>query len=64
MMKQAQVREALGRSAVCKLHKRFAQGRDCLQYDEHTGWPRTVRTELKIQQVATLVHAKPVRNGG
>jgi hypothetical protein len=28
-----------------------------LEDDEHTGWPRMVRTELKIQEVATLVHA-------
>jgi hypothetical protein len=27
-----------------------------LEDDEHTGRPRTVRTELKIQEVATLVH--------
>jgi hypothetical protein len=27
-----------------------------LEDDKHTGWPRTVGTELKIQ-VATLVHA-------
>jgi hypothetical protein len=25
--------------------------------DEHTGWPRTVRTELKIQEAATLVRS-------
>jgi hypothetical protein len=28
-----------------------------LEDDEHTGRPRTVRTELKIQEVATLVRA-------
>jgi hypothetical protein len=28
-----------------------------LEDDEHSGWPRTVRTELKIQEVATLVRA-------
>jgi hypothetical protein len=28
-----------------------------LEDDEHTGRPRTVRTELKIQEVATFVHA-------
>jgi hypothetical protein len=28
-----------------------------LEDDEHTGWPRMVRTELKIQEVATLVCA-------
>jgi hypothetical protein len=48
MIKQAYGEEALGRSAVFKWHKRFAQGRDSLEYDERTGWPRTVRTELKI----------------
>jgi hypothetical protein len=57
MMKQAYSEEALGRSAVFKWHKCFAQGRDSLEDDEHTGWPRTVRTELKIQEAATLVCA-------
>jgi hypothetical protein len=42
---------------VFKWHKRFAQGRDSLEGDEHTGQPRTVRTELKIQEVAMLVRA-------
>jgi hypothetical protein len=42
---------------VFKWHKRFAQGRDSLEDDEHTSRPRTVRTELKIQEIATLVHA-------
>jgi hypothetical protein len=42
---------------VFKRHKHFAQGRDSLEDDEHTGQPRMVRTELKIQAVATLVCA-------
>jgi hypothetical protein len=42
---------------VFKWHKRFAQGRDSLKGDEHTGRPRTVTTELNIQEVPTLVHA-------
>jgi hypothetical protein len=37
-------------------HKHFSEGRDSLEDDEHTGRPRTVRTELKVQEVATLVH--------
>jgi hypothetical protein len=57
MIKQAHGEEALGRSAVFKWHKRFAQGRGSLEGDEHTGRPRSVRTELEIQEVATLVHA-------
>jgi hypothetical protein len=57
MIEQVYGEEALGRSAVLKWYKRFAQGRDSLEDDGHTGWPRTVRTELKIQEVATLVHA-------
>jgi hypothetical protein len=28
-----------------------------LEDDEHSGWPRTVRIDLKIQEVATLVCA-------
>jgi hypothetical protein len=57
MIKQAYGEEALDRSAVFKWHKRFAQGRDNLEDDELTGCPRTVRTELKIEEVAMLVHA-------
>jgi predicted ArsR family transcriptional regulator len=54
MIKQAYGEEALGRIAVFKWDKRFAQGRDSL---EDTGQPRTVRTELKIQEIATLLCA-------
>jgi hypothetical protein len=43
---------------VFKWYKHFAQGRDSLEDDEHTDKPRTVRTELKIQEVITLMHAK------
>jgi hypothetical protein len=35
----------------------FVQGRDSLEDDEHTGQPRIVRTELKIQEDVTLVRA-------
>jgi hypothetical protein len=42
---------------VFKWHKPFAQGRDNFEDDEHTGRPRMFRTEFKIQEVATLVHA-------
>jgi hypothetical protein len=35
----------------------FAQGRDSLEDDEHTGWPRTVSTEFKIEEVAMLMNA-------
>jgi hypothetical protein len=42
---------------VFKWHKRFAQGRESLEDDKHTGRPRTVRTELKNQEFATLVRA-------
>jgi hypothetical protein len=45
--------EALGCSAVFKWHKRFAQERDSLEDDQ----PTTVRTQLKIQDIAMLVHA-------
>jgi hypothetical protein len=57
MMKQAYSEEALSCSAVFKWHKCVAQGRDSSEDDEHTGQPRTVRTELKIQEVAMLVCA-------
>jgi hypothetical protein len=43
IIKQAYSEEALGRSAVFKGQKRFAQGRDSLEDDEHTGQPRKVR---------------------
>jgi hypothetical protein len=57
MTKQVYGKEALVRGAVFKWHKRFAQGRDSLEDDEHAGRPRRVRTELKIQEVAMLMHA-------
>jgi hypothetical protein len=57
VIKQVCGKEALGHSAVFKWHKRFSQRRGRLEYDQRTGQPRTVRTELKIQKVATLVHA-------
>jgi hypothetical protein len=53
MIKQVYSEEALGHSAVFKWYKRFAQGRDSLEDDEHTGRPRTLRTVLRIQEVAT-----------
>jgi hypothetical protein len=57
MIKQAYGEEAFDCSAVFKWHKRFAQGRDSLEYDEHTGQRRTIRTELKIREVAMVVCA-------
>jgi hypothetical protein len=66
MNKQAHSEEALGRSSVFKWHKYFAQGRDSMEGDVHTGRPRTIRTELKIKAVATLVRAnrsQPLPNG-
>jgi hypothetical protein len=58
MIKQAYSKEAWGCSAVFKWHKCFAQGKDRLEDDEHTGQPRTVRTEIKIHDVAKFVCAK------
>jgi hypothetical protein len=57
MIKQVYSKEAFGCSTVFKWHKRFAQGRDSMEDDEHTSQPRTVRTELEIQEVASLVRA-------
>jgi hypothetical protein len=57
MNKQVYGKRALGRSAVFKWHKRFAQGRDSMEDGEHTGQPRMVRTVLMIQEVPTLVRA-------
>jgi hypothetical protein len=57
MIKQAYGEKTLGHSAVFKWPKHFAQGRDSLEDDEHTSWPRMIRTELIIQEVATLMHA-------
>jgi hypothetical protein len=42
---------------VFNWHKRFAQGRESLEDDEHISQPRTVRTELNIQEVGTLARA-------
>jgi hypothetical protein len=57
MIKQVYSREALGHRIVFKWCKRFAQGRESLEDDEHTSWPRTVRTELRIREVATLMRS-------
>jgi hypothetical protein len=57
MIKQEYGKEALGCNAVFKWHKRFAQGRDSLEDDEHSSQPIMVRTEPKIQEVAMLVCA-------
>jgi hypothetical protein len=40
-----------------KWYRCLAQGRDSLEDVEHTNRSGTVRTELKIQEVAALVHA-------
>jgi hypothetical protein len=42
---------------VFQRRKHFADGRDSLEDDEHTGRQTTVRTELNIEEVAMLVHA-------
>jgi hypothetical protein len=63
MIKQAYGEEALDHSAVFKWHKRFALGRDGLEDGKHTSWPRKVRTGLKIQEVAMLVHANHSKMG-
>jgi hypothetical protein len=57
MIEQAYSEQALGCSAVFKWHKRSTQRRDSLENDKHTGRPRMVRTELKIQEVATFMRA-------
>jgi hypothetical protein len=43
--------------AVFKWHKYVVQERKSLEGDEHTGKPRMVKTELKIQKVSTFLHA-------
>lgn len=40
-----------------KLHTRFAQRRDSLEDCEHIGRLRTVRTELKFQELAMLMRS-------
>jgi hypothetical protein len=49
MIKQVYDKETLGHSAVFKRHKRFAQDRNSLEDDEHTGRPTMVTTELQIK---------------
>jgi hypothetical protein len=63
MIKQAYGEEALGCSFVFMWNKGFEQGRVSLEDDEYTGQLRTVRTELKIQEVATLVSANCYQRG-
>ncbi|KAJ4442695.1 hypothetical protein ANN_04284 [Periplaneta americana] len=57
MMQQVYGEDALNRSVVFRWHRRFLQGRDSLEDDVRTGRPQTIRTERKIQEVATLVRA-------
>jgi hypothetical protein len=40
---------------VFKWHQLFAQGRESLEEDKRSGRPKTVRTELNIEEVARLV---------
>jgi hypothetical protein len=46
-------RKEYGEEAFCRAafdwQKRFAQGRDSLEDDEHTSQPRKVKFELRIQ---------------
>jgi hypothetical protein len=49
--------EALGCSAVFRMHKRLAQRKNSLEDYEHTAQPKMVRTELMIPEVVTLVPA-------
>jgi hypothetical protein len=57
MAKQAFGEEAVGHSGEFKRHKCFAHRRDSLEDEEYTGRPRMIRTELRIQEVPTLVCA-------
>jgi hypothetical protein len=56
MMKQAYGEEACI-VVLCLSGKHFAQGRESLEDDEHTGRLGMVRTKLKIKRVATLSQA-------
>ncbi|KAJ4431822.1 hypothetical protein ANN_20427 [Periplaneta americana] len=57
MMQQVYGEDAVSRSVVFRWHRRFLQGRDSLEDDVRTGRPPTIRTERRIQDVATLVRA-------
>ncbi|KAJ4427328.1 hypothetical protein ANN_24948 [Periplaneta americana] len=57
MMQQVYGEDAVSRSVVFRWHRRFLQGRDSLGDDVRTSRPQTIRTERKIQEVATLVRA-------
>jgi hypothetical protein len=57
MMKQGYSEEALGRSAVFKCRQHFAQGRDSLDDNERSGWPKAVRIERKIEVHANLAQS-------
>jgi hypothetical protein len=52
MIKQAYSEEALGHSAVFGWHKRFAQGRNSLEDDEHTDQPIIIIA--KKEETATV----------
>jgi hypothetical protein len=57
MVRQVYGKEALGHSDVYKWHKHFAQGRDNFEDGRLTSELRTVRTELRIQEITTFLSA-------
>ena len=57
MKQQVYGDDALNRSAVFRWQRRFSQRADSLEDDVCTGGPQTVRTERKIEEVATLLYA-------
>jgi hypothetical protein len=63
MIKQAYSEEALGRSAVFKWRKHFAQGRNNMEDDEHMGRPRMVRTKLQDPKSCNVGVSQLLPNG-
>ena len=56
MMQQVCSENSLSSNVVIG-NRWFLQGKDSLENDEWAGRPQTVRTERKIQEVATLMRA-------
>ena len=43
------------KSSVFELHRRFKEGRECVQDDPRSGQPKTQRTDANVDRIRTLV---------
>ena len=46
----------MSRSRMFEWHKRFSEGREEVEDDEHPGRPSTSKTDQNIQKISDIVH--------